>query len=387
MTNRWSILAVLFLARLAMAFQFQFVASLSPLVIDTYGVGLAEVGLLIGLYLAPGMVVAIPGSAMAAWFGDKRIVSLGLVAMLIGALMPLALSGWWTLIAARLLAGAGGVVLNIVMTKMLVDWFAGREISTAMAIFVNSWPVGIAVALAVLPVSATYGGLEGATWTVVGVVAAGLLVFSIFYRPPPGSEQARVKLKAVRFPVAPLVLAGLVWALYNAALAMVFSFGPALLTWKGWSLASAGSAVSAFMLVLSVVLPIGGIVADKTGRGGTVIAVSLVSFAVLMPLVPFVPAWMVAALFLIVGALFALAAGPIMTLPSQVLSADARAFGMGVFFTIYYGVMMVAPRIAGGMAERAEDPGLAFHLGAVMCAAALVCLVGFRMMARAGAAK
>jgi len=380
MTNRWSILAVLFLARLTMGFQFQAVAALSPLVSETNGVGLAEVGLLIGLYLAPGVVVAIPGSALAAWFGDKRIVTLSLVAMLVGAILPLLVGGWGVLVAARLLAGAGGVVLNIVMTKMLVDWFAGREISTAMAVFVNSWPVGIALALAVLPVAAEMGGTQGAGWAVAAVVALGLVVFSALYRSPPGVEQGQVRVKAVRFPVVPLALAGAVWALYNAALAMVFSFGPALLTWKGWSLSGAGSVVSAFMLVLAVVLPVGGIVADKTGRGGTVIGVSLVGFAVLMPLVPFVSPFTVAALFVVVGAIFALAAGPIMTMPSEILSPEARGFGMGVFFTIYYGVMMIAPRVAGGLAERADDPGLAFHLGAGMCVVALVCLGAFRRM-------
>jgi MFS family permease len=374
---RWWILAVLFTARLSMAFQFQAVAALTPLVRAEYGVGLADVGLLIGLYLAPGIVVAIPGSALAARFGDKRVVALGLGAMLAGAVLPLLLPGWNVAVAARLLAGAGGVVLNILMTKMLVDWFAGREISTALAVFVNSWPVGIAIALAVLPVVSAAGGLAASGWTVAGVVAVGLLLFAAFFRPAPGAAPAG-RLRFVRLPVAPVVLAGLVWALYNAALAMVFSFGPAVLTSKGWSLAEAGSAVSLFMLVFSLAVPLGGIVADRTGRGDAIIVVSMASFAVLMPWVPALPPLAVTAIFVAVGALFALAAGPVMALPSQVLSPEARTFGMGVFFTIYYGVMMVAPRVAGGIAERQGEPGVAFPLGAGMALAAAASLLGFR---------
>ena len=49
MPNRWSILGVLFLARLTMSFQFQSVAVLSPLLDDSYGVSIADIGLLIGL--------------------------------------------------------------------------------------------------------------------------------------------------------------------------------------------------------------------------------------------------------------------------------------------------------------------------------------------------
>ena len=64
--SRWTILAVLFTARLTMAFQFQSVGAVSPLIAETYGVSLADMGWLIGLYLAPGIVVAIPGGAIAA---------------------------------------------------------------------------------------------------------------------------------------------------------------------------------------------------------------------------------------------------------------------------------------------------------------------------------
>ena len=50
-----------------MAFQFQSIATLSPFLQQEAGLGLAEIGLLIGLYLAPGVRVAVPGGAMAAW--------------------------------------------------------------------------------------------------------------------------------------------------------------------------------------------------------------------------------------------------------------------------------------------------------------------------------
>jgi MFS family permease len=75
MINRWTILAVLFLARTTMAFQFQGAAArCRPFLIERYGVSLVEIGLLIGLYLAPGVVVALPGGAIAARFGEKRVV-------------------------------------------------------------------------------------------------------------------------------------------------------------------------------------------------------------------------------------------------------------------------------------------------------------------------
>ena len=381
LSNRWLILAVLFFARLTMAFQFQSIAALSPLIIDDFGLDLADIGFVIGLYFAPGIIFALPGGAIAARFGDKRIVSIGMILMLVGGAMIALTETWNILVAGRLIAGAGGVVLNVVMTKMLVDWFAGREISTAMAIFVNSWPVGIALALLVLPMFAAIGGLTFAWWSLWALMVAGLVLFATIYHAPPDASAGPATLKRAGFPVLALVCAGLVWALYNTALSMVFSFGPALFLQQGWDLQKAGSVTGLFMILFSLAVPIGGIVADRTGRKDTVILVSLVSFAVLIPLMLSLPAAALA-IFCVVAVLFALCAGPVMTLPAEVLSNEARAFGMGVFFSIYYGLMMIGPRIGGGLAEAADDAGMALIAGAVMSLAAAVSLGVFRWASR-----
>jgi MFS family permease len=385
MVNRWSILAVLFLARMTMAFQFQSVAALSPLMAEAYGLGLADIGFLIGLYLAPGVVVALPGGAIAARFGDKRVVVLAMALMLAGGGLIAFGQGWGALVAGRSLAGAGGVVVNIVMTKMLVDWFVGREISTAMAVFVNSWPIGIAVALLSLPWLAAAGGLALAWGAVLGVIAVGLALFILVYRAPEGADPgpSAASPRVARLPAWPLVLAGMIWALYNSALAMVFSFGPALLTGRGWALTAASSATSLFMVLVAVGIPLGGYLADRSGRRDGVILVSLVGSAILMPLVPGAPAAAVPGVFLLLGLVIGLAAGPIMTLPSQVLRPEARAFGMGLFFMLYYGVMMVAPTLAGAIAERMGSAGAAFLLGAAMLALGALALGLFRRDAAA----
>ncbi|MFT6933167.1 MAG: MFS family permease [Paracoccaceae bacterium] len=378
-SNRWAILIVLFFARMTMGFQFQSLAALSPLVIESYAVSLADIGFMIGLYLAPGVIVAIPGGAIATRFGDKRIIILSMLLMMIGAALVSFGPNWGWFTAGRLLAGAGGVVLNVVMTKMLVDWFAGREISTAIAIFINSWPVGIALALLTLPSIAAYGGLYLAWITVLLVIGAGLVLFAVGYRAAPGAAaSALTGIKLARLPVYALCLAGAIWALYNAALAMVFSFGPALLSERGWDLTIASSATSVFMIVIAISVPIGGILADRTGRRDTIMMISFVAYTILMPMVLFVPAWATPVIFVVVGLLFGLAAGPIMTLPSLVLRPEARAFGMGVFYTIYYAIMMIAPALAGSMADRSGSIGMAFFLGSVMLIISMIALGLFR---------
>ena len=377
--NRWFILLVLFLARMSMAFQFQAIAALSPLIVEDYGLVLADVGLLIGLYLAPGVVVAIPGGAVAARFGEKRVVTLSMCLMLLGGVLVSLSPDWNTLVLGRVLAGVGGVVLNVVMTKFLVDWFEGKEIATAMAIFVNSWPVGIALALVALPQAAAIGGLTAAWWLINGMIALGLLLFTLFYAPPSNAKPAAAEITVSKLPLYTLTLACLVWALYNTALSMVFSFGPSLFVQKGWALADAAGVTSAFMIVFSLALPFGGVLADRWQARDAVIVASLLGFAALIPVVLFGPSAFMLPSFLIASAAFALAAGPIMTLPAIVLSSQSRAFGMGVFFSIYYGAMMIGPRIVGGLADASGDISIAFICGVVLSLICVGALILFRL--------
>lgn len=379
MINRWTILIVLFLARTAMAFQFQAAAALGPALGEAYGVSLLEIGALIGLYLAPGLFVALPGGVIARQFGEKRVVAAAMALMLFGALMALFGPGWSWVLAGRIIAGVGGVVLNIVMTKMLADWFVGREISTAMALFINSWPIGIALALYVLPGLAEAQGLAAARWLVVVAVGATLLLFLAGFRPAPGAvAPPPLRLAALaRLPFLPLLMAGLVWGLYNVALAMVFSFAPTVLLLRGLEVAAAGGLVSLFMVVFSVSVPVGGMLADRSGRPGLIVALSLVAFVLAPPLVGVLALSWLPALFVALAILGALGAGPIMAMPARVLPPEARSVGMGLFFTVYYATMMLAPILAGALAEAMDDVRMTLVFGGAMALVALGAQGGF----------
>src|SRR6185295_2787061 len=225
--DRWAILALLFAVRLGMAFQFQSVAAISPVVMREFGVGLADIGLMISLYLAPGLAIALPGGEIGRRCGDKRAVLLGLALMIGGGLTMALAPSWPWQIAGRLLAGIGGVLLNVLMSKMVTDWFAGREIATAMGIFVTSWPVGIAMALIALPPLAEAGGASAVQLCAVASALVGFLATSLLYRAPP--DRAAAAASAAAWPAGAalyaVIAAGAIWGLYNAALGMVFGFG------------------------------------------------------------------------------------------------------------------------------------------------------------------
>jgi MFS family permease len=383
MTSRWSILALLFLVRTCMGIQFQSVPAISPLFLQDFAVSVADIGLLIGLYHAPGVALAVPGGGLGRRFGDTLVVSAGLGLMLVGTLIMALMPGWGSQISGRLIAGIGAVLLNVLMSKMVTDWFTGREIATAMGIFVNSWPFGIAIGLVLFPVIAVHGGVQAVNVTVLCFIAVALTALVALFRPPPNSAPATATPQlAGGWPVgtalSAVLVAGLIWGFYNAALGVVFGFGTLMLTERNWSMEGASLATSFVLWSMVPCLPLGGVIADRLGRHVTMIIASCTAFALL--LLAATRFDMTFPIFVLIGILGGLAAGPIMSLPSRVLGAETRAVGMGLFFTMFYLLQAAGPWLAGrasayrGQATGAFETGVAYLLVAIALTRVFVAL-------------
>jgi MFS family permease len=362
--NRWGVLAVLFVVRLTMAFQFQSVAAVAPLLSGKFGVSLADIGLLIGLYLTPGIALSLPGGAIGQKFGDKRTALIALVLMLVGSL-AMALTDLWSLqIAGRLVAGAGGVLLNVQLTKMITDWFAGKEMATAMAIFVNSWPAGVALSLLSLPLIGTAYGLAAVHLFVAALITIGAVI-AAFYRAPQSAiagvaSSARLSVQVMMA----VVVAGLIWGLFNLGFAMIFSFGPTMLVERGYTIAQSGSVISIVLWLAVFSIPLGGFVADRLKRPQFVLVAGSLLFALLMLLLAH--SGVVIPLVVALGLISGQPAGPMMSLPARVLEPATRALGMGIFYTLYYAAMTVGPIVAGAAAKWTGSAAAAFDFGAAV---------------------
>jgi MFS family permease len=272
--NRWSILAVLFAVRATMAFQFQSVAAVAPLLGHQFGVGLADIGVLIGLYFAPGVALALPGGAVGRRFGDKTAVLGALALMLAGSITMAFAASWNMQIVGRLVSGAGGVILSVQMTKMVTDWFAGKEIATAMAIFVNSWAAGVAISLLALPWIGTMYGIGAVHLGVAALIGGGFVLLALGYRAPPEvAAAATTQQRLDRHAVLAMILAGSIWGLFNIGFATIFSFGPSMLVERGWSIAAAGSTISIVLWLAVLSVPTGGLLADRIKRPQLILVV------------------------------------------------------------------------------------------------------------------
>ena len=380
--NRWVILSILFTVRTVMGIQFQSVASVSPYLINDLGIDYTRLGVLIGLYHLPGVVLAFPGGLLGKRFGDKRVVMSGLALMAIGGLIMGATDSYALCVTGRLLSGFGGILLNVLLTKMIADWFAGREIITAMAILVSSWPFGISLGLISLGNLATVSSWQLVMYSTAGACLVALALVAAFYRMPPAVNEKRetgpVGVKFAGRELCLVILAAFIWMLFNVGFIILPSFGPALLTTLGYTVAAAGSLVSMVTWIIVFSVQLGGYISEKMSRPNIILVTCFVGISLGMFLLPY--GTHPIALFLWLGLIFGPPAGIIMALPAEVLQPENRAAGMGLFYSFHYGGMMALTSLAGFSRDLTQKAGTPILFGGLLLIIAIIVLVIFRTL-------
>ena len=384
MSEAWKILLALTFARMTMGFQFQSIPALASELTGPAGMSFAALGTLTGAYLLPGAVVALLGGWLALKVGASRIAFIGLALMSVGGI-----GVWWVTefqaaLFWRSVSGIGAVGLNVMQTKMAADWFDGREdLPTAMGVLVSSWPAGIAIATLLLPVFAQFFGLSAGLLVSAVLCLTGWILLALVWREADDVTVAPEGAKT-RFTVLEwqrVILAGLIWAIYNVALIAVIAWTPGVLETVGYSSigATAASSVIGWAAIVSVAA--GGWLAAKAWHRDLPALACFVVSAMLFCALPYLGVWAGSfVVMLVVGLAIGPAAAAIMTLPVVAARAELRALAMGIYFAIYYAIMGVGPAIMGLLRDATGAVGAPHIASAILLVLCLPAWWAFRRL-------
>jgi len=387
MATRWIVLAGCILARVAFAYQFQSLAVVAPGFVREFGLDALSVGTLVGLYMLPGFFLAIPGGMLSQWVGERRFLTGCLATMVAGALICGFASGYWSICVGRLLSGLGAIGLNVVMAKIVIDWFQDKEIATAMALFLAGYPAGIGLALVTLGTLATPEGWSHAFLITGALGLVALIVFAATYRPAQlKTEGSTPALKPSMGEVGMVCVAGAIWALYNAAYIIVVSFVPLFLHSAGMASATAASLVGIGLWVAIVAAPIGGVLADRSRKPNLLIVAGVLIWGLGLTLViPWADCPLLLLTLIIVTAFIgSLPPGAIVALASEVLRPQARSAGMGIYYTWLYAGLALGPMLAGLVSDLTGDPAAPVYLIGVLALLTVFALGLFRALQARG---
>ena len=340
-----------------MGFQFQSIGSVSDQMSDGLGLSYTEIGTLIGFFILPGLVLSFPAGWMGRWMPDHRSTMLGLAFMAAGGIAAASASGFYGIAAGRLLMGVGFVICSVYFTKMVVDWFSGRELATALSILVISWPGGIALS------QLTHGWMADAhgwpvaigSTTLVCLISIALILF--VYRPPEsmqtdgGPPAVEWGLKRKEWWL--IGLSAVCWGVFNAGYIVFLSFAAQSLVSDSRSILAATALVSIASWTAMAAIPSGGIVSDRFGRPDLVVYTAMGLGIVSMITLPV--AGLAIPSVIIFGAFGIMPAGVLVAMTGRAVAPERRAFGMGVYYIGYFFFCTVSPIIAGWLFDQTGD--------------------------------
>jgi len=350
--RRWVILGVAYLCSLAFAITMQSVPPLLSLVMAEFKLSYAQGGLLMSLFAVPGILISIPAGMLADRYGQKTIGIISFAFVIAGTAIFASGSSFTMLALGRVISGVGAITLMVLAPQLLAQWFAGREIGTAMGIFNTSMPLGTILSLNFLSMLGENLGWRASAWLSAAVPLIAMVIFIFLFAPAPGKSQSiRSKgesfLQSIRLTGVSIWIVGIAWMLFNAAIISLFTFTPDFLQGSGLSAASAGFITSAVMWPAIVLSPIVGYVIDRIDRKRSIIAFGGLALAILIVMVPNAISWMLA-LMLLIGVAQALVPVPIFALPSEVTSPERLGLGFGITST-WLNLGIVAGPVAVGV--------------------------------------
>jgi predicted MFS family arabinose efflux permease len=387
--SRWSILAVLSLIRLSFGYQFQSMAALAPAVSRDLGLDQAQAGGLIGLYWAGGVLMALPGGWLGTRFGEKRMVLTGGALAIAGGALCAFGESYGALASGRLIAGLGGIVMNILAVKMASDWFAGREIGFALGVLFGSFPLGIGLGLALQAPLAEAIGWRVVMLTTAALAAVVVAAIAAAYRAPAvAARPAGMPIDTAldRREIALVSISGIGLALYNGCFLVYVSYAPMLLVANGFGIGETGLILAAASALSTVCLPLGGLLADRSRRPLAVLLAGTGAFCVCMAALPAVSASQsvlaVAVLALLISAVGSAPVSPMVSLPAEAIPSARRASGLGIFYSWFYLGATLCPPLGGWLYDRFGTPAAPVYMNAGLGIVTAVLYLAFAQLRR-----
>ncbi len=190
MKNRWSALAIIFIAFFQFPFNWFSVVPAFGGIVNDLKITFTQVGVIAGMFIAGYGIAHIPAGWFAERYGMKAGMIFGVVVETIGTAVTAWAPSYEIILVGRVLCGIGAAVTMGASVGLVAAWFRGKELATANGIIQG-------VCFTVAAAAGLYGwGLVIAPlgWRMGLMVATGVgalsLIFllAFFPTPPKGAD-------------------------------------------------------------------------------------------------------------------------------------------------------------------------------------------------------
>ena len=189
MERRWLALTFIFASFIQFTLNwFCIVPAFGGIVADMQ-VSFAQVGGIVGMFIAGYGIAHIPGGWIAERFGMRAAMLFGIALETVGAALSAWAPSYGALLASRFVCGLGGSIYLGSAVGLTTAWFRDRELATANAIITGvAFTVGASIGLFAWGPIVTALGWRPALLVGAAVGLATLVMTAVLFPTPPESK-------------------------------------------------------------------------------------------------------------------------------------------------------------------------------------------------------
>jgi predicted MFS family arabinose efflux permease len=357
------------------------VAPTLPFLARQAGAGERGIGLLVGLYAAVGLLVAIPFGVLANRFGRRTLVYLGLACLTLASIGFVFAPTYLWLMVARTAQGLGAAAVWVGGLTMAADLSPNESMGRSLAWISGAWSLGFILGPAL-------GGIGSVrTPFILYALLSGLaLAAALIALPETGRPGVRTTLAGIlgvlRHPA--VLLSGVATFVMSYFYGAIEAFLPLLADSMGVGRPGIGL-LFAIAGSPSILLPrLSGYLADRFGDRRVLFAGLLYAAflcAGLLALTRTVPLWLV---FFGIGIVEVFVYVPAVALLNRGIGPEERIFATGSHSYAFSAGFFLGPTI-GGLLLTLGGHGLLFGSLTVLCLGGLAAVAGSSRRIAAGA--
>jgi NNP family nitrate/nitrite transporter-like MFS transporter len=269
-TDKHGATRALFFSTTAFAVSFAvwgLLSALAPTFAQTYRLSATEKSLMIAIPVLLGSLGRLPTGMLADRFGGRRVFA----ALLIIAAIPAALIGLSTsftqLIILGLFLGLAGTTFSVGV-GFTSKWFSSEKQGTALGVF-GMGNIGQSIAVFGAPVLAAFVGAWRPVFFIFAAVSLGWgIVFYLFARDATQAAKPKTLVENLsllkRSPLA-WVLSLFYFLTFGGFVALAIYLPTLLRDTFGLTPTDAGARTAGFVVLATLMRPVGGLLADKVG--------------------------------------------------------------------------------------------------------------------------
>lgn len=245
---RWIILLLAWLVYFAFGLILASIPPLVTIIAADLSLTYSEMGVIMGSVILMFIPFAIPIGVGIDRFGEKRMISIGLLFIASSAILRSLVFNFETLFLVVLLFGVGGPTISVGLAKVVASFFEGKERGIASGIYMTGAAVGSGSALAltnslILPIVGTWRNVFSFYGFIGFIIAFAWILLARETTPNLELDTAELSIKKVLHSLLGNRYVWMVAIIGSSSFLVFYGFGnwlPTLLEEKGMNPAAAG---------------------------------------------------------------------------------------------------------------------------------------------------